>query len=112
VVAHVQRGDILVNPSYSESFGMSLVEAMACSRPVVATRVGGMKSIVDDGRTGLIVDRGDVAGLAAAIVRLVGDDDLRATMGRNGRKRVEELFSWDVIAASARDLYGSAGKRR
>jgi glycosyltransferase involved in cell wall biosynthesis len=112
VVAHVQRGDILVNPSYSESFGMSLVEAMACSRPVVATRVGGMKSIVDDGRTGLIVDRGDVAGLAAAIVRLVGDDDLRATMGRNGRKRVEERFSWDVIAASARDLYGSAGKRR
>jgi glycosyltransferase involved in cell wall biosynthesis len=88
---------------------MSLVEAMACSRPVVATRIGGMKTIVDDGQTGLLVERGDITGLAAAIVRLVRDAELRSTMGRNGRARVEQLFAWEVIAETARRRYQSAG---
>ena len=100
VVHHVAAADLLVNPSYSESFGMALVEAMACGTPVVATRVGGMLEIVDD-CTGLLVEPSDPAALAYAISRLADDDDLRRAMGAAGRPRVEALFAWDRVAESA-----------
>jgi glycosyltransferase involved in cell wall biosynthesis len=105
LVDYYQAADILINPSYSESFGMSLVEAMATETPVVATRVGGMVNIVDENETGLLVDRGDVQGLAEAMKRLLGDDALRQQMGKIGRQRVIDRFSWPEIAASAVEKY-------
>ncbi len=106
VVRHVAGADLLVNPSYSESFGMSLVEAMACQTPVVATRVGGMKEIVDE-QTGVLVERADPAALADAIVRLLDDPQRRARMGAAGRRRVAEVFSWDSVAAAAATQYSA-----
>lgn len=106
VVEHVTHADLLVNPSYSESFGMSLVEAMACEIPVVATRVGGMPEIVDE-QSGIVVERNDPEALADAIVRLLADDDLRQRMGVAGRHRVEELFAWDRVAAAAARVYAA-----
>lgn len=105
VVRHVGSADLLVNPSYSESFGMSLVEAMACATPVVATRVGGMQEIVTD-QTGVLVDRNDARALAAAIVGLLDDDERRRSMGTAGRRRVADVFSWDRIAEAAERVYG------
>jgi len=93
------NADILVNPAYSESFGMSLVEAMACEVAVVATRVGGMPEIVEDGKTGLLVNRGDIQALAQAIVCLVESEQTRRRMGKMGRQRVIEQFTWGKIAA-------------
>lgn len=99
--AHYRAADLLINPSYSESFGMSLVEAGACERPVVATRIGGMVEIVgDDEEVGVLVDRGDVPALADAVTRLLRDDATRARMGAAGRRRVVDRFSWSQIGAS------------
>lgn len=100
LVKYYQNADLLVNPSFSESFGMTLVEAMASELPVIGSRVGGMREIVDEGRTGLLAEAGDVNGLAEAMVSLLKDDRARSEMARLGRKKVVELFSWDRVAES------------
>lgn len=84
---------MLVMPSQShESFGYTVVEAMACSLPVVVTDVGGLPEVVEDGVTGFVVPREDVKGFAEKIVRLLGDDVLRQHMGQMGFKRFEKCF--------------------
>jgi spore coat protein SA len=104
IATYYHNADILVNPSYSEAFGMSLVEAMASQTPVVATRVGGMTNVVEDGKTGLLVEMNNPAALAEAIVRLMQDDDLRRSMGRAGREEVVK-YSWERIAADVVEEY-------
>ena len=102
----VYRGaDLLVNPSVSESCGMSLVEAMASGTPVIATRVGGMPEIVDHGRTGVLVVPGDPIALSDAIAGLLGDAQSRASMSAASRDRASELFSWDLVARSVLERY-------
>lgn len=96
---------IVVSASQYESFGRSLIEAMACGRPVVATAVGGVPEVVEDGSTGLLVPPGDPARLAGAVECLLRDAVLRRTMGRRGRARVEELFAPAASAAAVRGLY-------
>lgn len=92
---HYRRASVLVNPSLSEAFGMSLVEAMMYRIPVVASRVGGMTNIVEDGRTGLLVEPADAEALAAAICELLGDERKRQAMGDAGRHRAVERYSWE-----------------
>jgi len=106
VVRHIANAALLVNPSYSESFGMSLVEALACERPVVATRVGGMPEIVD-ADAGILVEPDDSRALAAAITRLLSDAELRREMGAAGRRRVENVFAWSRVAAAAEQRYAA-----
>ena len=72
------------------------LEAMAAGKPVAAFRSGGTPEMVDDRRTGLLVDVGDLDGLADALVRLGGDENLRETLGRAGREKVERSFSIDL----------------
>jgi len=96
--------DVLVNPSLSEAFGMSVLEAMAAGLPVVVTRVGGMTDLVRDGETGLVVPPADPEALAAALVRVLSDSDLRAALGRAAR-RYAERFSWDKVAAGLEGTY-------
>lgn len=93
-----RNADVLVNPSFSESFGMSLVEAMATEVPVVATRVGGMTEVIEEDKTGILVEPGDAPALAAAILRLLANEEVRKSMGSAARKRAVELFSWDRIS--------------
>ena len=102
--AHYHAADVLVNPSLSEAFGMSLAEAMASSRPVVATRVGGMTEVVDDNVTGRLVEPDDAEALAGAIIDILSDPARGRTMGVAGRERANALFSWDRIAAEVRQL--------
>ncbi|MBI3003324.1 MAG: glycosyltransferase family 4 protein, partial [candidate division NC10 bacterium] len=78
---------VFVLPSANEGMGMVLVEAMAMGVPVVATRVGGIPSVVPDGECGLLVEPGDVAGLAGAVAKLLADPALAARMGAAGRRR-------------------------
>jgi glycosyltransferase involved in cell wall biosynthesis len=105
IVEMYQQADILINPSFSESFGMSLAEAMSAEKPVVATRVGGMVNVVDDGKTGIIVDPGDENALAKAILHLIENPELRERMGKDGRKRILKLFSWEQVARSLEKQY-------
>ena len=83
------------------------MEAMACGKPVVASRVGGVPELVRDGVDGLLVDAGDVRALSSAIVRLLEDDGLRAKMGKAGALRVQD-FSWDSTAKVVLQAYESA----
>jgi len=107
VINHYREADILINPSLSEAFGRSLIEAMACQMPVVATRVGGMVEIVEDAKTGLLVNPGDATALAEAIIDLLSDENLRKSMAKAGRQRVLELFSWDQIVENLLRQYKS-----
>jgi glycosyltransferase involved in cell wall biosynthesis len=92
---------VLVLPSiYPEGFGIPIVEAAACFAPAVCGRRGGMPEVVDEGKTGLLVEAGDVNGLAAALNRLLDDESLRQSMGNAARARVAEKFTWDRIAES------------
>ncbi len=99
--------DVLVLPSRNEGWGLSLMEAMACGKPVVATRVGGVPELVRDGVEGVLVEAGDVKGLGEAISVLLGDAQARARMGRAGRERVK-AFSWDAAADTVLSEYRGA----
>jgi glycosyltransferase involved in cell wall biosynthesis len=106
LVNHYVDSDVFILPSIcQEAFGMAIIEAMACEVPVVATRVGGMAEIVEEGKCGLLVERGDSAKLAEAILRILLDDKLRESMGKAGRQRVLELFTWDRISENLLQKY-------
>jgi starch synthase len=106
-------------PSIYEPFGLINLEAMACSTPVVASAVGGIKEVVVPGETGLLVEieqdeSGEprapdrfARGLAAAIDRLIADPALRERMGAAGRRRAVEVFSWAAVAGRTADLYAT-----
>jgi glycosyltransferase involved in cell wall biosynthesis len=89
----------------SESFGVAILEASACGCPVVVSNVGGLPEVVDDGRTGLVVRREDPAATAEAILRLVRDSELRASMGEAGRSWVQNRYSWDVCVDRMEAVY-------
>lgn len=86
------RIDIFVNPSRNESFGVSVLEASSCARPVVATAVGGLKEVVLNGETGMLVPVEDVEALEAAMEQLALNEELRMKMGKKGREFVMKNF--------------------
>ncbi|MDG4553138.1 MAG: glycosyltransferase family 4 protein [Candidatus Competibacter sp.] len=94
LVEWYRSSSIVVNPSLSESFGISIVEGMACGVPVVGTKVGGMLETILNGETGLLVEPERPDLLADAIVSLLKDTETAQTMGANGRSRAVEHFSW------------------
>ncbi len=96
-----------VCPSIYEPLGIVNLEAMACATAVVASSVGGIPEVVDDGRTGLLVPPSDPPALAAALNRVLDDPDLAAAMGAAGRKRAIAEFSWRAIAEQTVSLYES-----
>jgi glycosyltransferase involved in cell wall biosynthesis len=108
--------DLFVSASLGEGLPLTLLEAMACGLPVVATRVPGHVDVVEDGVTGLLVPPRDPAALAEAIAVLLGDKPRRRQMGAAGRERVARHFSADRMAAEVADLYrqaaGSFPRRR
>jgi len=99
--------DIVVLSSSFDNSPNAVLEAGACERPVVATRVGGVPRYVHDGENGLLVDPDDVVGFARAIVRLLDRPDLRRDMGQAGRRRVLDRHSWRKSAEKLLTLYES-----
>ncbi len=97
--------DVFVLPSEYEAFGLVLLEAMACKKPCVATRVGGVPEVIQDGKTGLLVEYGDAKELANAINDLLGDEKKRKEMGNHGRKRVKENFTWPIVVDKLERVY-------
>ncbi|HAX62034.1 MAG TPA: glycogen synthase [Elusimicrobia bacterium] len=101
---------IFVCPSIYEPFGIINLEAMATKTPVIASATGGILEVVLPEKTGLLVEPKNSEQIAAAVNRLLKDEKLRKTMGIEGRKRVEEFFSWTYIAQKTKKLYESLVK--
>jgi glycosyltransferase involved in cell wall biosynthesis len=100
--------DVAVLPSYREAQGLSILEAMALSRPVVASAVGGIPEMIEDGRSGLLVPPHDPAALAAAISRLLLDHPYADILGRAGRELVHERFCVELMVRAIESIYDDA----
>jgi glycosyltransferase involved in cell wall biosynthesis len=96
---------LVVLPSLCEGMPMCVLEAMAAGKPVIATRVGAVPRLVDQGQTGVLVEPGDVDGLSAAIIQILDDPEWAHRMGENGRTRATEHFSADSMARRYIELY-------
>jgi len=97
---------VFVLPSlYCESFGITLLEAMASGRPVVASNVGGVPEVVEDEVTGLLFRKGDERDLADGVLRVMNDCDLALNLAVKARRSVEDNFSWFVVADKMESLY-------
>jgi len=121
VIQLYSHADVFCCPSIYEPFGIINIEAMACETAVVASAVGGIKEVVVEGETGLLIplEQQDVApfepidpdkfskDLADGVNKVINNKELRETMAKNGRKRVEENFDWEAIAKQVEGLYKS-----
>ncbi len=121
VIQLYSHADVFCCPSIYEPFGIINIEAMACETAVVASAVGGIKEVVVDGETGILVplEQQNVApfepidpdkfakDLANGVNKLVNNKELTHTMAKNGRKRVEDFFDWTAIAKQVEELYKS-----
>jgi len=102
--------DIVVVPSLQEAFGLVVSEAMACSKPVIGTNVGGIPEQIVDGVNGFLVETRDPKGIAEKILLLLEDEKLRSNMGKEGRKIVEKKFNIDKNIEKIISLYKSLTK--
>jgi glycosyltransferase involved in cell wall biosynthesis len=102
------RAAVVACPSHREGFGVACLEAMAHGRPVVATRVGGLRDLVVDGVTGLVVPRRDPKALRETLERLLADRDLRLRLGAAGRERARDHFSWARVTDLTLEAYADA----
>ena len=108
LVAWLSSSDVFLLPSSQESFGLAALEAMACEVPVVATRVGGLPEVIEDGRTGYLCPLDAVDQMAARVVTLLGDEARRTVIGRAGAKHVRAKFCTTTIVPMYEDCYRAA----
>ncbi len=105
VESYMQAADIGLFTSESESFCLSILEAMSFGCPSVATRVGGIPELMIENKCGLLVDFGDADALARQVERLISDKELRERLGKNGKIRAENFFSADRLVPMYESLY-------
>jgi len=99
---------VLPTVTAAEGFGMVLIEANACGKPVIGSKIGGIKYVIKEGETGLLVPPGDPNELANAMERLLDDERLAKKMGSKGRKMVQENYTWDKIVKMTGRVYREA----
>jgi D-inositol-3-phosphate glycosyltransferase len=103
-----ERAAVIVCPSRREGYGVVAREAMAYGRPVVASAVGGLLDVVEDGVTGLLVTPRQPKALRAAIERLLGDAELRGRLGHAGREKARAELSWEAATVATLAAYHEA----
>ncbi|NLF30906.1 MAG: glycosyltransferase family 4 protein, partial [Planctomycetes bacterium] len=103
-----RQATLLAHPPLAEPFGMVVAEAMAAGLPVVATRVGGLAEVVQDGSTGLLVPPADPKALAKAIGELLADPDTARRFAAAGRLYAQKHFNWDHVTNQMREVYRAA----
>lgn len=96
-IEEIQKSSLLTLPSlaHAESFGMVLIEAMACKKPVIGTRIGGIPEVINDGIDGLLVNPGDIDALARAIRHLVDDKNFSQQLATNGYNKAMSEYNWE-----------------
>lgn len=109
LVKEMQKAGLLVLPSIApmESFGLVLLEAMACETPVVGTYMGGIPEVIRDGIDGFVVPAKDSEALALAISKIMVDKELAARMGHSGETKVREKYTWDICADLNKEVFTS-----
>lgn len=105
VVKLYQQARVVAFPSFWEAFGYIATEALACGKPVIATRSGGPEEIIDQEQTGFLVPRNDPAALAAEIIRVLSDVSLRRRVGAAAREKAVSVFNTPVISRQMADYY-------
>jgi L-malate glycosyltransferase len=102
---YLSIADLFLLPSESESFGLSALEAMACEVPVIATRVGGVPEVVEEGGCGYLFDVGDTNSMSETAVSILSNDEVRARLGHRGREIAISRFATDRIIPQYEELY-------
>ncbi len=103
--SYIAHADVLLMPSYQESFGVAALEAAAYGLPIIATNVGGVPEIVKDGISGILIEPGDESALAGAMVHLGNDFHVRKKMGAAGREYVRRHYAWDECLDKMEKVY-------
>ena len=106
--SYYSKADVLVFPSRQEGLPLSIIEAMAMKKPVVATKVGGIPELIINGKNGFLISPNDPKSLASALLKLYEDADLRKRMGLYGRKIVEEKFDIKKLMSKLETFYQNA----
>ncbi|HSL57705.1 MAG TPA: glycosyltransferase [Acidimicrobiales bacterium] len=107
---YYRAADVTIVPSRSESFGLVALESAACGTPVVAAAVGGLRLLVDHGRTGFLVDERDPAAFAAHVRAVLGQPDLAAALSAESARQARR-YTWSTTAARLRRIYADLGAR-
>jgi glycosyltransferase involved in cell wall biosynthesis len=107
LIEHYKMADVVILPSVNmgEAFGLVLVEGMAFCKPVIASNLPGVRSVVDDNVNGLLVEPKEIDELCSKIEFLLNRSDLRIKMGKEGRKKVEDKYDWPVIVSKLNNAY-------
>ncbi len=110
VPGYYSVADVVLFPTIGDddAFPNTLCEAMACGKPVVGTRKGGIPEGIEEGQTGFVVESRDPGAIAAALEGLLFDPERRDSMGRRARQRAVEHFSWDIIVARLEEIFVEA----
>ncbi len=108
---YYRAADVVLVPSRSESFGLVALEAAACGVPVVASAVGGLRTLVDHGRTGFLVEGRDPSAFAAYVAEVLDNPQLASSLGDAAATRARR-YTWSTSAARLRRLYADLGARR
>jgi glycosyltransferase involved in cell wall biosynthesis len=99
-------------PSLSEGMPMALLEAMACGKAVVASRVGAITKVIEHRVNGWMIDSGDVSGLAEGLKEILGCGDLRRRLGRAAKQTIESRFSAEIMAKNYLEIYREAAAHK
>jgi glycosyltransferase involved in cell wall biosynthesis len=99
--------DLIVVPSRAEPFGKVVIEAMACGKCVIASAVGGIPEIIQDGWNGRLVPPGNLEALQSAMLEVLRDNNMRTFLSRNGCRTAKEKFSINTLVEKTQDLYTS-----
>lgn len=105
LLEYYQNATIYVLPSYYEGLPTTLLEAMSCGIPSIATDVEGSSELISDGETGLLVPPRNPKRLAEAILRLLEAEELRQKLGDNARKHIVNNYDWEIITDSVEKVY-------
>jgi glycosyltransferase involved in cell wall biosynthesis len=100
-----QNATVYVLPSYREGLPTTLLEAMSCGLPVVATAISGITDVIDNHKTGLLVPTNSPENLANAILMLIEDSKLSEEIAKNARMHVQKYYDWDIIASKIEEVY-------
>lgn len=105
IADYLAVADVFLLPSQEESFGLAALEAQACEVPVIASRVGGIGEVVNEGESGFLSDVGDTEKMSADVLKLLRNDDLRASFGRRGRELAVSRYSSEIVIPHYIEFY-------